>query len=662
MNSRSRALICCLLVGLMLARAEATTYTWDASGGSLLDDGPGTWSASGGTNWFNNSSLSYGAWGNGATDIAVFGVGNGPLVGSNSVGVGDVTANRIVFNSAGTNFNYDLTGGSITFAGPSAGITVNTNATIDSLIAGTGGLQIDGTGSLNLTNSNSSYTGPTLISGGTVSASLVNGGVKSSLGAASSDAANLVLNGGVLKLLGASGGQLASTDRLFSVGIAGGTIDGSDWPVIFTNSGNMGFADQSGPRTLTLTGSSNGSTLFGKNTLSLAIGDQGGPTSLVKSGGGTWVITGSNTYTGTTTINIEGMLRGTLQLGNGGTSGTLGSGNIVNNGSLVTYRSDTFELPNSISGTGIYTQTGTGTAILSGNNTFTGTTYINNGTLQIGNGGTSGSLGVSDIQFNSGPVTFANGSANLAFNRSDDLTVSNNISGSGSITQSGLGTTTLTGSSSGFRGAIYILTGKLKLGSALGNGSNNPITIASAGTLAVNGRTYYMGSLTGTGILENGSAFAAGLEVGYANTSTTFSGTIRDGGQGSFSFTKTGTGTMTLSGNNTYTGSTIIGGDGLGIVSGVLRVDNLANGGVTSSIGASGAAASNLLFVGGVLQYVGAGASTDMLFSLGYSLHNNDGGIDSSGTGTLSFTNTGSIGFIPDVSGYRVFTLSGTNT
>src|SRR5262249_19567224 len=59
------------------------------------------------------------------------------------------------------------------------------------------------------------------------------------------------------------------------------------------------------------------------------------------------------------------------------------------------------------------TKTGSGTLILDGNNTYNGTTNITTGTLQIGNGGTTGSI--------TGSI---NDNGTLAFNRSDDLTFS----------------------------------------------------------------------------------------------------------------------------------------------------------------------------------------------------------------------------------------------
>ena len=87
----------------------------------------------------------------------------------------------------------------------------------------------------------------------------------------------------------------------------------------------------------------------------------------------------------TTTISA-----GTLQIGQGGTTGTLGTGNVINNAVLAFNRSDSITYGGAISGTGVLQQNGNGTTILTGTSTYTGGTTIAAGTLQIGNGGTIG--------------------------------------------------------------------------------------------------------------------------------------------------------------------------------------------------------------------------------------------------------------------------------
>lgn len=71
-------------------------------------------------------------------------------------------------------------------------------------------------------------------------------------------------------------------------------------------------------------------------------------------------------------------------------------------------------------------KSGVGTQILSGNNTYSGTTAVNGGTLQIGAAGDSGALGA-------GAVTLAGGTSNLKFVRTIDTTINNDITGAGNV-------------------------------------------------------------------------------------------------------------------------------------------------------------------------------------------------------------------------------------
>src|SRR4029079_7426971 len=106
----------------------------------------------------------------------------------------------------------------------------------------------------------------------------------------------------------------------------------------------------------------------------------GANTTLVKSGAGTLTVANNNTYAGITTIN-----RCTLQIGNGATSGSLGPGDVVNNGVLAFNRSDAVNFGAIISGSGQGQQIGTGptTRTLSAANTYTGATTIGSGTLIV---------------------------------------------------------------------------------------------------------------------------------------------------------------------------------------------------------------------------------------------------------------------------------------
>ena len=92
---------------------------------------------------------------------------------------------------------------------------------------------------------------------------------------------------------------------------------------------------------------------------------------MTKAGPATLVLSGTNTYTGGATISA-----GTLQLGNGGTSGSV-VGNIVDDGVLAISRSDLITLQGVISGTGSLMQLGPGTLVLAEGNTYTGYRHHN---------------------------------------------------------------------------------------------------------------------------------------------------------------------------------------------------------------------------------------------------------------------------------------------
>lgn len=170
-----------------------------------------------------------------------------------------------------------------------------------------------------------------------------------------------------------------------------------------------------------------------------------GSGALAQNGTGTLILTSKNSYTGGTTIKTGS----TLQLGDGNTSGSI-TGNVTNDGVLAINRSDRVVLDGAISGTGSLQHNGTGTTVLTGNSAWSGGTTINAGTLQIGKGGTTGSI--------AGDVT---NNGTLSFNRSNQLIFSKSISGTGSVTQDGAGTTLMTGANA-YTGATRVNAGTLQ--------------------------------------------------------------------------------------------------------------------------------------------------------------------------------------------------------
>ncbi|OLL27441.1 hypothetical protein BTH42_33070 [Burkholderia sp. SRS-W-2-2016] len=261
---------------------------------------------------------------------------------------------------------------------------------------------------------------------------------------------------------------------------------------------------------------------------------------------GTLILTGTNTYTGGTAIEA-----GTLQLGNGGTTGSIPAGNVTDNGTLAFDRADAVNFTGAISGAGSVSQRGTGSTALAADNTYQGGTTIEAGTLQLGDGGTTGSI-VGNVSDN----------GTLAFNRSNAVTFAGAISGTGTVAQVGAGSTTLGGVNT-YRGGTTISSGTL-MGSATSFGSG--------------------------AILDNAALVIDQPE--NANFANAISGTG--------TLTKSGAGALELTGTSTLSGPT-------NVVAGLLSVSgSLANSAATvqsgASLGGNGMVGSTAILSGGTIS------------------------------------------------------------
>jgi autotransporter-associated beta strand protein len=512
--------VAALVIGPSVAQAQ--TYYWDNNGAtSGFGTASGTWAAptTGNTTqgWSTSATgeLLPGNVTTATTDSLNFGNG------ATGLGAGTITVSGTV-NSGNMTFasgsgGIVLSGGNISFsAAPTIFVNNSAANTISSQITGASSLAKNGTGTL-LLSGNNSFTGGVTINAGTLRISNSN-----ALGTGSK---TITMQGGsrVLELTGGItlGSNLSLTLSSNSFD-GGGVLSSSGANAI---QGNINFS--TGNPALNIS-SNGGSTLTVSGNIGFSVAD----TRPLHLGGNS---TNLNT--------ISGVLR---QTG----SGTM---NVV--------------------------KQGIGTWVLTGNNTYNGTTTITGGTLQIGNGGGTGSLNTASAITNN---------ATLAFNRAGTVTQGTDfgtISGTGLVAQSGSGTLVL-GTGSTYTGGTRVTAGTLQLASgATALGSANGTLTVNGGLVDMNNNSLTVGNLTGTGGTIQGSSGTRTFTIGSGDFGGgNFQGVIADGTGGTTALTKIGTGTITLSGSNSYTGATTISGGTLA-VNGSLASSSLV---VNGRLGGSG--------------------------------------------------------------------------
>ncbi|EDA8265799.1 AIDA autotransporter-like protein ShdA, partial [Salmonella enterica subsp. enterica serovar Kedougou] len=511
-------------------------------------------------------------------------ISDGTLVASNveALGTGDVTDNAV--------------------------LELNTGGDFDNAISGSGQVEKSGDGTLTLSGSNT-YTGGTTINGGTLVASNVE-----ALGSGDvTDNATLALNTGgtfdnaisgsgqvvksgddVLTLSGAnsySGGTLISDGTLVASNVeALGSGDVTDDATLELNTGGTfdnaisgsGQVVKSGDETLTLSGTNtysggtliSGGTLVASNVEALGTGDVtndavlelntggtfdnaiSGSGQVVKSGDKMLTLSGANSYSGGTLISDGTLVASNVE--------ALGTGDVTNNATLELNTGGDFT--NNISGSGQVVKSGDKMLTLSGSNTYTGGTTINDGML----------VATSVEALGSGDVT---NDAVLALNTGGDF--ANNIGGTGSVVKSGDETLTLSGSNT-YTGGTLISSGTLVANdvNALGTGdvTDNATLMLNTGgdfinniggtgrveksgddTLTLSGTNSYTGGTTisgGTLVATNVEALGTGDVTNNATLELNTGGDFTNNISGSGQVVKSGDETLTLSGANSYTGGT----------------------------------------------------------------------------------------------------------
>ncbi|MFA6565004.1 MAG: autotransporter-associated beta strand repeat-containing protein, partial [Verrucomicrobiia bacterium] len=258
--------------------------------------------------------------------------------------------------------------------------------TTTNIIAGNGNFTKIGAGTLLLTNVNT-YTGNTLIGGPVEFDSLgAFGGSGRSIyyiNAVFAPGSN-VNNAALLN-------RLAITENSFALALTADTAENLDLS-LFPN-GYLGAYTGSvvnytgvlkwSPSRVAL-GGGGGTLIFNNQQIGgtpnyIGIGYTNVTIGMPGSVGNTVVTTNNHAYLGTTTINVGN----TLQLGNGGNSGSLGSGLITNSGTLVFNRSDSFLITNNAVGNGNVVVTGGGTMTYSGFSSMSGTNTIDGSTFVL---------------------------------------------------------------------------------------------------------------------------------------------------------------------------------------------------------------------------------------------------------------------------------------
>lgn len=361
-----------------------------------------------------------------------------------------------------------------------------------------------------------------------------------------------------------------------------------------------------------------------------------------QTGAGTLTLSGANTYTGPTAVNV-----GTLQAGVAsvaGTSGAFGLNSAVtlantagvalalngfstqigsltgggSNGGNVTLGSATLSVGSDntspaayagvISGMGALTKIGTGTLTLSGTNTYSGGTNVQAGRLIESNNGNAIPAGT--VAISSGATLELNVATAGTTISQAGVTA---FTGTGSLIKTGAGTFAFGGNggnvniSLGAGALVDVQAGTLR-GSSSNQGffTNNLAGLNVAAGATFNGveSTAQFDALTGAGSVVGGFQGTNTTTVGVNGGSGTFTGVIGNntGQAGLLALTKTGAGTQTLSGTSTYTGATTISG-------GTLAVNNDG----TAGSGRLQNTPSMVINNGGTLLLSGSNLNTDRL-------------------------------------------------
>ncbi|MEA1952128.1 MAG: autotransporter-associated beta strand repeat-containing protein, partial [Planctomycetota bacterium] len=404
-----------------------------------------------------------------------------------------------------------------------------------------------GAGRLTLSGSNT-HSGGTTVSAGTLA------------GNSASLQGNIANNAAVEFTQSSDGtyaGNMSGNGALTKTGAGRLTLSGSN----IHSGGTTVSAGTLAGNTSNLQGNiaNNAAVEFTQSSDGTYAGNMSGNGALTKSGAGRLILSGSNTHSGGTTVSA-----GTLA---GSTSNL--QGNIANNAAVEFTQSSDGTYAGNMSGNGALTKSGAGRLTLSGSNTHSGGTTVSAGTLAVSTSNLQGNI---------------SNNAAVEFSQASDGIYAGNMSGSGTLTKTGAGRLTLSGSNS-YGGGTTVSAGTLTGDTASLKGS---ITNNAAVAFEQTGNGTYAGDMSGSGALTKsgvgrltlsgsnsyggGTTVSAGTLAGDTaslngsitnNAAVEFeqtgNGTYAGNMSGSGAMTKTGAGTLTLSGNNsTFSGATSV--------------------------------------------------------------------------------------------------------
>lgn len=301
--------------------------------------------------------------------------------------------------------------------------TISLTILISNTAATSGVLKKSGAGTLTLTKTNT-YTGGTIVDGGTLKLSVggASGAVRGSLTINSGAIVECTVGDAlgwnadatpVNALYINQGGKFyQSTNNnntmTAAITMTGGLMEWAGWETKTTTSARFDFFTKSSLTTLASTESSviKGFINLRQENVTFNIADgeaeddliiygrvlglspDGGAHNLKKTGAGKLTLAWDSVITGDIEAYNETKLEaGSIQVGTGGTIGTLGQGAVITSANtlLIFNRSNAYTLSNIISGAGVVSNVGTGTLTLSGVNTYTGGTLVEAGTIAAGN-------------------------------------------------------------------------------------------------------------------------------------------------------------------------------------------------------------------------------------------------------------------------------------